>query len=107
MPILSKVLGKLVLKRFILFIRDDLNTLQFAYIPGVGFGTSCALTLLYDRILNFLGTPGAVRILTVDFSVAFDKVLYTSVKQFSYVLQCAGLPVKDFRLISETCHHNI
>lgn len=80
LPILSKIFEKLVSKHFILpFIRKKLTTLQFAYVAGPGSGTCCSLTLLNDRILNFLDTPGAVRVLTVDFSKAFDKILHSSI----------------------------
>lgn len=80
LPILSKVLEKLVLKHLILpFVRRRLKSLQFAYVPGAGVGTSCSLTLLYDRVLNFLDTSGAVRVLSIDFSKAFDKILHSSI----------------------------
>jgi len=80
LPILSKVFEKLVAKYCILpFIRMKLKSLQFAYLPGPGSGTSCALTLLYDRIVNFLDKPGAVRLLSIDFSKAFDKILHSSI----------------------------
>ena len=80
LPILSKVFERLVLKRFILpRIQNRLNSHQFAYVPGKGSGTICALTLIYDRIVRFLDSPGAVRILSVDFSKAFDKLMHSSV----------------------------
>ena len=47
---------------------------QFAYVPRSGAGTMSALTLLNDHILRFLDTPGAVRVLSADYSKAFDKI---------------------------------
>ena len=80
LPILSKILEKLVLKHLILsFICERLKSLQFAYILGAGSGTTSSLILLFDRILSFLESSGAVRILSVDFSKAFDKVLHSSI----------------------------
>ena len=74
------MLEKLVLKHLILhYVRKKLKSLQFAYIPRAGAGTSCSLALLYDRILSFFDTSGAVRILSIDFSKAFDKVLHSSI----------------------------
>ena len=80
LPISSKVFEKLVLKHFVLpYVRGHLKSSQFAYVPGHGSGTVCALTLLYDRIIRFLDSPGAVRILSVDFSKAFDKLTHSSI----------------------------
>ena len=53
---------------------------QFAYFPGVGKGTNCAITLLYHHILKYLDkSSGAVRILAADFSKAFDKLSFSSI----------------------------
>ena len=80
LPILSKVLERLVSKHFILpFIHKYLSNPQFAYISVPGTGACCSLSLTYDRILNFLDTPSAVRILSIDFSKAFDKILHSSI----------------------------
>ncbi len=80
LPILSKVLEKLVSHRFILpAIRQNMTTPQFAYISGPGSGTCSSLTLTYDRIISFLDSPGAVRMLSIDFSKAFDKILHSSI----------------------------
>lgn len=78
LPILSKVLEKLVCQKFILPpIQSNLDLTQFAYVPSRASGTVSALTLLSNRILQFLdSSSGAVRILTLDFSKAFDKVLH-------------------------------
>ncbi|MEL7307688.1 MAG: reverse transcriptase domain-containing protein, partial [Pseudomonadota bacterium] len=75
LPLLSKVFEKLFASRWILpFIRDKVNDTQYAYLPGPGSGTICALTLTYNRIVNFLDRSGAVRVISIDFSKAFDKV---------------------------------
>ena len=77
MPVLSKVLERLVLKRYILpVVCSKSKSLQFAYLPGAGSGTSSSLTFIYDRIVSFLDKPGAVRVLSIDFSKAFDKLLH-------------------------------
>ena len=80
LPILSKVFERLVSKHFIVpYIRDKLRSSQFAYVAGPGSGTCCSLTLMYDRILHFLDAPGAVRVLSIDFSKAFDKILHRNI----------------------------
>ena len=80
LPILSKVMEKLVLRRFVLpCVQSLMNPCQFAYVPKHGSGTVCALTLIYDRITRFLDSPGAVRMLCIDFSKAFDKLLHSSI----------------------------
>ena len=79
LPILSKCLEKIVARHWILpFICDRVNSTQFAYLPGRG--TTVAMTLLYNRILQFLDSKsGAVRIMTIDFSKAFDKLPHFSI----------------------------
>ena len=75
LPHLSKLLEKFVARYWIIpFIRSKIKKSQFAYLPGPGSGTSCALTLVYDRIVSFLDRPGAVRMLSLDFAKAFDKI---------------------------------
>ena len=57
-----------------------MNTNQFAYFPGVGKGTICAVTLVYHHILKFLDCQsGSVRILAADFSKAFDILPFSSI----------------------------
>ena len=80
LPVLSKIFEKIVLKKWILpkvKFRADMN--QFAYIPREGSGTISALVSFQNKILQFLDTPGAVRVLSVDFRKAFDKLSYSSV----------------------------
>ena len=61
-------------------INGSLDRSQFAYRPGPGGGVVPALTLLHHRILNFLDSKsGAVRLLTVDFAKAFDKITHTTI----------------------------
>lgn len=46
-------------------------------MSGVSTGSTSALTLLSHRVFEFLDSAsGAVRVLTLDFSKAFDKVLH-------------------------------
>lgn len=81
LPIISKSLEKLVANHWIKpYIRHEMKSDQFAYTPGIGKGTVPALTLLLHNILNFLDKQsGAVRVLTVDFSRAFDKLPFSSI----------------------------
>ncbi len=81
LPILSKVLEKVVARKWIMpCISDRIDPSQFAYIPGEGKGTTCALTLLYHDIAKFLdSSSGCVRLLSIDFSKAFDKILHSKI----------------------------
>ena len=55
---------------------------QFAYVLGPGKGASTALALLYHKILQSLDKDsGAVRLLSVDFSRAFDKLPHSSIRR--------------------------
>lgn len=79
LPALSKVFERIVLTKLIL---PDVSSLiqpsQFAYIPRPGTGTTSPLVLLYHHILHFLdSSSGAVRVLSVDFSKAFDKLSHS------------------------------
>jgi len=72
-------------------VKYKLKSLQFAYLPGAGSGTTSSLTLIYDRIVSFLDKPGAVRVLSIDFTKAFDKL------QHQFIIQSAVgfcLPLK-------------
>ena len=61
-------------------MEDQLAASQFAYISGPGKGTTCALTLMYHRIVNHLdSSSGAVRILTIDYAKAFDKLPHATI----------------------------
>ena len=83
LPLLSKIAEKIVATHWIKpYIRGRLQADQFAYIPGPGTGTSTALTLLYHKVLQFLdGESGAVRLLSIDFSRAFDKLPHSAIQQ--------------------------
>ena len=83
LPILSKVLERAVAKKWILpYITSSAHMSQYAYLPGVGGGTTVALTHLQHEVLRFLdSSSGSVRILSVDFAKAFDKILHTGVLQ--------------------------
>lgn len=80
LPILSKVLEKLVAKHWIRPYMVKMNKSQFAYVPFPGRGTTTALTLLNHHILKFLDNgSGAVRVLSVDFSKAFDRLPHRTI----------------------------
>ena len=80
LPILSKVLEKIVARKWILpTISSRIHSSQFAYLPGEGKGTISALTLMHHDIVRFLDSSGCVRLLSIDFAKAFDKVLHSGV----------------------------
>ena len=98
LPLLSKVFEKMICNSLILpYVVKSIDPAQFAFFPGPGSGTSSALTLLSNRILSFLdSTSGAVRILSIDFSKAFDKAMHDII----YSAMCNfDLPTCSLRLV--------
>ena len=80
LPLLAKILEKLVAKHWIRPSMSSISNNQFAYVPLPGRGTSTALTLLNHHILKFLDAgSGAVRVLSVDFSKAFDTLPHKTI----------------------------
>jgi hypothetical protein len=78
-PILSKVVEKIVLRKWFMPLIHKLGPRQFAFVPRQGQGTITALTYIVNRILSFLDIPGAVRLLMVDYSKAFDKIPFGTI----------------------------
>lgn len=74
LPVISKVLEKLVFLKWIKPLVVHIHPSQFAFVPRQGQGTTCALTYIVHNILSFLDSPGAVRLLMVDYSKAFDVI---------------------------------
>lgn len=76
LPILSKIFERVIVNNFISpCIMNNIDKSQFAFIRRPGSGTTCALVSIQDQILRYLDkSSGAVRILAVDFSKAFDKL---------------------------------
>ena len=76
LPSLSKILERIVSQKWIVpCVQSKLDPSQFAYFPGPGKGTACATTLIYHHIIRHLdSSSGAVRVLSADFSKAFDKL---------------------------------
>ena len=70
------------MKKWFSSIVPRLEPLQFAFIPRPGQGTITALTYILHRILAFLDSPGAVRIVMVDYSKAFDSTRYHTIPSF-------------------------
>lgn len=61
-------------------VRDKVSSSQFAYLSRPGSGTTSALVLTQHKILEYLDVcSGAVRVLSVDFSKAFDKLLHSRI----------------------------
>ena len=79
LPIMSKVLEKIILRRFVKDFSSSIDPLQFAFVPRKGQGTVSALTFIVHKIVSFLDTPGAVRLLTLDFTKAFDRVPHATI----------------------------
>ena len=62
------------------YFQGRLSSSQFAYLPGTGRGATCALTLMNHRILKFLdSSSGAIRILSIDYAKAFDRLPHTAI----------------------------
>ena len=98
LPLLSKILKKFVVRYWISpFICSKIKNSQYAYLSGPGSGTTNALTLLYNRIVHFLDRPGAIRVLSIDFAKAFDKVLHNSIIDACYRFH---LPLQAIKWIS-------
>ena len=74
LPCLSKVIEKLVHKKWLSPLSSKLGPEQFAFIPRLGQGTTCALTYIMHQILSFLDNPGAVRLVSIDMKKAFDRI---------------------------------
>jgi len=78
--VLSKILEKIVAQKWVMpHVCPKIHSSQFAYVPGEGKGTVTALTLLHHDIVQFLDSSGAVRILSIDFAKAFDKILHSGI----------------------------
>ncbi len=80
-PVISKIFEKIVVTKYILpFVSRHVSTSQFAYISRPGSGATSALVITYHRIVDFLDKPsGAVRLLSTDFTKAFDKLLHSRI----------------------------
>ena len=78
---LSKVLERIVYKKWLSPLSPTLKPNQFAFIPRLGQGTTCALTYLVHQILSFLDTPGAIRLVSIDMKKAFDRIPHTVILQ--------------------------
>jgi hypothetical protein len=74
LPVISKVFERLVMRKwFVPQAASKMDPLQFAFVPGVGKGCTTALALMQHKILKYLDeASGAVRLLLVDLSKAFD-----------------------------------
>ena len=81
LPVLSKIFEKIVVTKIILpIVSRRVGISQFAYISRPGSGPVSALVLAYHKIVEFLDKSlGAVRLLSVDFSKAFNKLLHSCI----------------------------
>ena len=99
LPILSKCLERIVIRHWVLpSVQRRLSETQFAYMPGRG--AAVAMTLMYDQITRFLDShSGAVRILTIDFEKAFDKLPHDRIMESCITFNLprqAALWISDF-----------
>ena len=99
LPALSKVFERIVLHKFILpAVTSFIHPSQFAYIPRLGTGTTSPLVLFYHYILEFLDqSSGAVRVLSVDFSKAFDKLSHSAIVDACFRLGLNSVLIKWIR----------
>ena len=79
LPVLSKVLEKIILRKWLLPLVPKINKDHFTFVPRDGQGTTLALTHIMNKILSFTDTPGAVRLVMIDFSKAFDKLTHNTI----------------------------
>jgi len=80
LPILAKTFERLVLRKWFVPVGSNMDKMQFAFTPGKGKGCSAALSLLQHKILSFLDQEsGAVKILLVDLTKAFDRATKSAV----------------------------
>ena len=80
LSILSKTLERLVAKKWISPLLHNVDDSQFAYLSAPGRGTTCATSVQYLSILRHLDqASGAVRVLSVDFAKAFDKLPHKTI----------------------------
>ena len=80
LPILSKTFERLVVRKWISPQLSHIDASQFAYLSIPGRGTACATSMIYHNILRHLDhSSGPVRILSIDFAKAFDKLPHRSI----------------------------
>lgn len=92
LPAISKAFERIISSNYIHpIVNNTINKSQFGFVPRPGSGTSCALVLAQHQILKFLDTPGAVRILSVDMSKAFDKIPHSVI-----LLSCCSFHLPNF-----------
>ena len=67
-------------KEFVLpVIRSKVRESQFAYVSRAGAGATTAVVLAYHKVLEFLDSSGSVRMLSVNFSKAFEKLPHSCI----------------------------
>ena len=88
LPLVSKILEKIAVRHWFLPFINNIDASQFAYLPRCGSGTTSALTIMYNSILRYLDSKsGAIRLLALDFSKAFDRLPFQSIIQSSIFLK--------------------
>ena len=97
-PVISKIFEKLLARRLNRFISENdlLPSTQFGFRKG--FGTCDALTYLVHNIQSNLDTSSETRLVSLDFSSAFDRVNH---KALLYKLRAMGIGGLFYFILNE------
>ena len=95
-PILSKIFERLLAKRLSVFLKPFLPETQFGFRKGLG--TSDALLLLVHEVQSALDRNCESRLVSLDFSAAFDTVNH---KGLLFKLKSVGIGGKILGILTE------
>ena len=95
-PVLSKVFERLLAKRLSSYLRPFLPETQFGFKKGLG--TSDALLMLVHEMQSALDRSHECRLVSLDFSAAFDSVSH---KGLIFKLQSVGVGGKVLNILSD------
>ena len=95
-PILSKIFERLLAKRLSVYLKPFLPETQFGFRKGLG--TSDALLLLVHEIQSALDKNNETRLVSLDFSAAFDTVNH---KGLLFKLESVGISGKVLSILTE------
>ena len=95
-PILSKIFERLLVKRLSVHLRPFLPETQFGFRKGLG--TNDALLTLVHEMQHHLDKGHEIRLVSLDFSAAFDTVNH---KGLIFKLQSAGVGGKILNILTQ------
>ena len=95
LPVISKLLEKLVQKALVDFVDPALPNTQFAFRPG--HSTEDVLALLSDTVLQARDNGSVVATCLLDMSKAFDKVKHATFVQDLFSIGISGTALKWLR----------